>query len=374
MSRTEKNRQNDSLRSVEKNRYEYIIRASIDGFWFYNKDGYLLDVNEAYCKMSGYSRKELLKMNIADLDADDTEQEVRKQIREIIKNGSGRFEKRQKRKDGSIFDVEVSATFMPQDKTHFFTFIRDVTERKELDRSRRDFVSIASHQLQTPLTIIRWYIERLQDKKLGKLNDKQKEYLAEVRQSATDMTKLVSDLLNVSRVENGGLKISPEPISLKDLIEEVVRRQKKRVRTDKCKINIEVLDSLPDIPIDKSLLSQAVGNLIINAVNYSKPEDCRVMVRIKKESQKYIISVQDNGIGIPKNTQNRIFEKFFRAYNAQRRKTGGTGLGLFITKKILKAAGCDIWFESEEGRGTTFYISIPLKGMKQKKGEKQIGT
>ncbi|MFA5767109.1 MAG: ATP-binding protein, partial [Candidatus Paceibacterota bacterium] len=72
--------------------------------------------------------------------------------------------------------------------------------------------------------------------------------------------------------------------------------------------------------------------------------------------------------------QNRIFEKFFRAYNAQRKKTRGTGLGLFITKKILEAAGCDIWFESEENRGTTFYVSIPLKGMKQKKGEKQIGT
>jgi len=361
-------------RLAQKARYEAIIRTSIDGFWIADveRDGFLLDVNDAYCKMSGYSREELLRMKIVDLEARETPEEARRHFKKIIVQGSDRFESQHKRKDGSVFDVEISASYL--EGGEFSVIIRDVTERKELDRSRREFVSIASHQLQTPLTIIRWYIERLQDEKLGKLTNEQKEYLAEVRQSATDMTKLVSDLLNVSRVENGRLKIELEPANFKDLIKEIVEHQKKRVKADKCKINIEAPGSLPDVPVDKSLLSQAIGNLIINAINYSKPDDCRVGVKIRKKSQKYIISVQDNGIGIPKTSQNRIFEKFFRAYNAQRKKTRGTGLGLFITKKILEAAGCDIWFESEENRGTTFYVSIPLKGMKQKKGEKQIGT
>ncbi len=349
---------------AEKARYEAMVRGSIDGFWLVEPStGRLIDVNEAYGKMSGYSREELLKMKIADFDIKEDPAEVRRHIELVLEKGYDRFDSQHRRKDGAIFDVEVSVTFTGSGG-FYFAFIRDITERKNLARAQRDFVSIASHQLQTPLTIIRWYTERLRDKKIGELSDAQMEHLAEIHHSARDMSKLVTDLLNVARIESGRIRIATQPTDLIKLIHETLHRYDAKITKETCRIDIKSSKDLPPINLDVAVMRQIITNFLMNAINYSKPGGCIIKIIVEKRANDFLLAVQDEGIGIPVDDQPRVFEKFFRADNAQKKKTKGTGLGLYITKMVLAAAGCQIWFKSKEDEGSTFYVSIPIGGMK----------
>ncbi|MBI2042578.1 MAG: PAS domain S-box protein [Candidatus Nealsonbacteria bacterium] len=357
---------------AEKARYEAMVRGSIDGFWLIEPStGRLTDVNEAYCQMSGYSREELLKMKISDLDVKEDPAEVRRHIELVLEKGYDRFDSQHKRKDGAIFDVEVSVTFT-EPGGFYFAFIRDITERKNLERAQRDFVSIASHQLQTPLTIIRWYTERLRDKKMGELSDAQMEHLGEIYRSAGDMSKLITDLLNVARIESGHISIATQPIDMIKLIHEILKRYGTKIKKETCRIDIESSEHLPPINLDASIMKQIITNLLMNAINYSKPGGCIIKIIVEKRASDFLLTIKDEGIGIPADVQSRVFEKFFRGDNAQKKKTHGTGLGLYITKIVAEAAGCRIWFQSKEDVGSTFYVAIPLKGMKTQVGERTL--
>lgn len=359
---------------AEKARYEAMVRSSIDGFWLIDPaTARLLDVNDAYCKMSGYDREELLKMKISDLEAKETAEETFGHIKMVIERDYDRFESRHKRKDGTIFDTEISVSSL--EYGHFyFAFIRDINERKIWERAQKEFVSIASHQLQSPLTTIRWYAERLRNKKIGELSDAQVEHLSEIHEAAVDMSKLITDLLNVSRIETGQIKIEPVPTDITKLIQETLKMHSAKIKKEECAIDVRVGSDAPLILLDIIIMQQALGNLLVNAINYSKPGGCGVRVIFEKRENDYLLTIKDAGIGIPADVQSRVFDKFFRANNAQKKKTKGTGLGLYITKIILETAACQIWFESKEDVGSTFYVSIPLKGMKMRRGNLKLST
>ncbi len=272
---------------------------------------------------------------------------------------------------------------------------------KDTDRTKIEFVSIASHQLRTPLTAIKLFTEMLTRNEAGKLLPKQQEYVNDIHESTERMIKLVNDLLNISRLETGQLKIEPKLTQLEQVITEIIAEFESLVKAKNGKITFtKPKKLLPLIPLDGSLLRQVIYNLVDNAFKYVATGKPRVSVvltttglspsattlvakqfgcALEALGPTVLISITDNGIGIPKVAQSRIFEKFFRADNVIKIAVEGAGLGLYVAKMITEASGGQLWFESTDGKGllasrpgTTFYIIIPLAGMSICHGEKRL--
>lgn len=252
---------------------------------------------------------------------------------------------------------------------------RDLTKEKEIDFLKTEFVSLASHQLRTPLTAIRWFIEELYNEELGKLNPQQKDYVKQVMDSNARMIKLVNDLLDVSRLEAARIKIEPVKTDLIKLANDVISEYLPVARANNCLVIAKTpSENIPKIKIDPSLIREVLGNLISNSIKYSynKIGENKVFIFFAQRKSDIVISVHDSGIGIPKNVQKRVFQKFFRADNVAKFDTGGTGFGLYISRLLVEASGGRIWFNSEEGKGATFYFTLPLSGSQPRKGDKGL--
>jgi PAS domain S-box-containing protein len=252
---------------------------------------------------------------------------------------------------------------------------RDITKESEIDIMKTEFVSLASHQLRTPLTAIRWFIEELYNEELGKVNKEQKDYLRQVMESNVRMIKLVNDLLDVSRLEAARVKIEPVLTDIVQLAREVAREYSQVARANNSQVILKDPDvALPKIKIDPALIREVLSNLISNAIKYSdnKKGESKVFIFLAQADPNIIISVQDFGVGIPKKAQRRIFQKFFRADNVAKIDTSGTGFGLYISKLLVEASGGKMWFVSDEGKGTTFYFTLPLAGSEARSGDKGL--
>lgn len=254
--------------------------------------------------------------------------------------------------------------------------LHDITHLKAIDKMKTEFVAVASHQLRTPLTPIMLFSEMLLNDNTGELNDIQREYLETINKSSRRMIELVNDLLNVSRLETGRLKISPSPTKMEDFIADVISEVEPVAKKKGCKIVFTRPESnLPTVWIDQSLVRQVIHNLITNAIRYTPAENGEIIVSVSQDGGEYTISVRDNGIGIPAEAQPRIFEKFFRADNAIMKEAEGSGLGMYVAKMVVEASGGKIWFESPvngQDYGTMFSVSIPAHGMVARDGEKGL--
>jgi PAS domain S-box-containing protein len=247
---------------------------------------------------------------------------------------------------------------------------RDITREKEIDRAKTEFVSLASHQLRTPLSTINWYTEMLLAGDAGAIGEKQKEYLNEVYGGSKRMVDLVNSLLNVSRIETGSFGIEPKNVVIKDVVDGVLAD----LASDLTQKNIHVATTYGDVvsvTADPKLLRIMLQNLLTNAERYTPPEGS-IRLQVTRRPGDILFTVSDTGIGIPSGAQDKIFTKLYRADNARMAQPNGNGLGLYMVKNILDATGGRIWFESTEEKGSTFYVTIPLSGMKQKAGTKTL--
>ena len=241
---------------------------------------------------------------------------------------------------------------------------RDITAEKELERAKSEFVSVASHQLRTPLGISKWYLEELKDDDLmNKDPVTAKQYLAIVDENNERLISLINDLLSVSRIEGGGIHDTPVNLDLFEITGAVSKRL--QIIADKKNIRIELNNECGHAPmkLDKERMEEVLEVLISNSIKYTG-QNGRVIVSISGEDNCIKFSIRDNGIGIVEEDKPKIFSKFFRSAEASKIDSEGTGLGLFVAKSYIEDWGGKIWFDSKDGRGTTFTFTLPIKNKK----------
>lgn len=237
--------------------------------------------------------------------------------------------------------------------------MEDITKEKRVEKMRRDFLSLASHQLRTPLSGTKWLVETLMAEKFGTLNPKQKQYLVELDHVNERMIRLVFDMLNALRFESGSLEIKPEEVTAVRVVSDIMDLMSPAAT--KAGVVIQSLLRESDhiiIETDISLIKTALETLFANAIEYSKAGQT-IIIDAKEEQGEVVFSVKDFGIGIPEEEKARVFERFYRASNAKASKPDGTGLGLYISTMLAGRIGGKITFESKEQEGTTFYLRVP---------------
>jgi signal transduction histidine kinase len=230
----------------------------------------------------------------------------------------------------------------------------------EANRMKSEFVSVVSHQLRSPLSNLKWAIEFLMSGRISSVTEKQLEYLRILKENNERMEELVSDLLTVSRIEQGKLPLKKEKISFEKLILETIKEMEVFARASNVAIDFKSEKNLPQIFSDPSRLKLVVENLLDNAIRYIK-EKGKVVIRLAKRNSNLYFEIKDTGVGIPEADQKYVFQKFFRSSNALRHQTDGSGLGLYIVKSIVEKLGGKINFSSQEGSGSTFWFTLPIK-------------
>jgi len=346
--------------------HKSLIESIGDGLIIINEYGVINEINKAALDMLGYKREEMVgewlprALPSKDKEGNDLPPTERPSLKSLITGHAETSVTSYIRKDGTSFPVSGTAAPLIIDgnpKGAIIVF-RDFSREVEVEKAKNEFVSLASHQLRTPLTSILLYIGLIKYDEAG-LSQEVKNYLKRIEISAQSMQQLVGDFLNISSLELGGVKARPIPIDLIELISDQISE----VVGLAADTGIKILFSKPTNPsvisTDPSLLGQAIHNIMTNAIRYKKTVNAEVRVSIKKHPKDYVITIADNGIGIPETSKHKIFQRLYRADNAVERQTQGTGLGLYLVKKIVETLGGKIWFESQENIGTTFFIQLP---------------
>ena len=334
-----------------------IINNFTDGLLVFNKENKVYLVNPQAEFFLGIKAKEMLNQSISEL--------LKFPSFALLGNLLGKEMKGVSRKELPIREdlvLEVSAIPMMSKGKRMGTLVvlHNVTRERVIEKLKTEFVSLSAHQLRTPLSAIKWTLKMLMDGDLGKITEEQKEYIGKTYQSNERMINLVNDLLSVARIEEGRYLYKTVSVDFLGIVQSAIKSLEEQIRRKKIQLEFKKPETkLPLVKVDVEKISLAVNNLIDNAIRYT-PIGERVEVSLKPIENKIELSVKDSGIGIPAGQQERIFTKFYRAIKAVKMETEGTGLGLYITKNIIEAHGGKIWFESEEGRGSTFYFTLPV--------------
>lgn len=238
--------------------------------------------------------------------------------------------------------------------------LTEANERlQEIDKLKSEFISVAAHQLRTPLSGIKWILKMVMDGDMGEIAQEQREFLQRGYQANERIINLVNDLLNVSRIEEGRFGYSFVNYDLVKLIQEVVQDNKDIFARKNLQLEfIKSEKKLPKVKVDPDKLRLAIQNLLDNAHDYTLKG--KVIINAVQKNNEIQVSIKDAGAGIPESQKANIFNKFFRGSNVIKLDTDGTGLGLFIAQNIIQKHDGSIWFKSQENKGTTFYFTLPL--------------
>lgn len=264
------------------------------------------------------------------------------------------------KKDGTLLPVMLMVTPLLQDSTLLgsIAIFLDVTEERQTDYMKSEFISLASHQLRTPLSSLRWYLELIMSDEKAAFSEDQKSYLDEIQKASSEMAHLLDTLLRVARLDDGGMLIEKKSVDVVELLDHVFNEMKQSNKTAQCSFR-SILPSHPVVlSTDTVLLPIVMQNLIVNALKYS-PNGGEIFMEVAEESDKILVHLHDQGMGIPKEEQPNVFQKFFRSKASRQMLTSGTGLGLYLSKRIMESIGGNLSFRSEEGKGTTFTAVLP---------------
>lgn len=264
--------------------------------------------------------------------------------------------------------VPVSGTYSPiRENTRVVGAIvvfQDITERYELEKMKENFLSIAAHQLRTPLGSMRWSMELLKSGDLGKIPKEAQAALDQLYENSSRMLTIVNDLLNVSRIDQGRAKENAVSVDIEKLLDEVLATMHGAVEEKGLQLNIQRPKSkLPELLMTRQHLFEAIENLVANAVRYNRDKGS-VNIGLLQEGSEVVLTIADTGIGIPEIDQKKIFSKFFRAANAVQHFTDGSGLGLSVVKSYVEENGGSVSFVSKQDIGTTFTVRLPIEPKK----------
>jgi len=261
-----------------------------------------------------------------------------------------------------VVSVHVSPVMHGDELLGLVSVFRDITREVAADRIKSEFVATVSHELRTPMTSIKGYADLLLLGAAGEITPEQRRFLEVVKSNADRLSLLVNDLLDISRIEQGRAELDIRPVDMGELISDVIASLEGRRENEGRHIQIraEVPPDLPSLEGDYDRITQILTNLVNNAYQYT-PDDGTVTVRAMPDGQGIQVDVIDTGIGIPDEDKPRIFERFFRGEDPLVMKTAGTGLGLAIVQRLVAMHGGRIWFESQQGVGTTFRVWLPYQ-------------
>lgn len=351
---------------VSQARDEAILQNMGDGVVAVDTNGKIISVNNTTCEMLDFSRSDLEGKSFMDaIVAKDhgvvvtTSRPYYQALTSGITISSG--ELTFVKKDGNDLAVFTTASPLILDGAVSGVTIvfRDFSKEKEIDIAKSEFVGLASHQLRTPLSVFKWNMETLLSGDLGQLSASQKEYIETSLLVSRGMVELVNMFLDVNRLELGTLQTKPQEVNMAEILKASFSKFKTEVASKNIEFGEEYGAEVTTIQTDPGLLITILENLFSNAVKYT-PDNGKISVSTRKSDNDLTISVSDTGLGIPKNQQDKIFTKLFRADNVKSIDPNGRGLGLYIAKTIMTLLGGKIWFESTEGVGTTFYLTLPL--------------
>ncbi len=357
-------------------KFETASEQSNEMIVFTDADGIVEWANKSAEVVTGFTVKESIGLKAGLLWGKLMPLEWYKNLWDTIKIDKKIFidEVQNHRKNGEKFWSSIVVYPLLNEKGEVTSLVstqRDVTHEKQVDQMKTEFISLASHQLRTPLSAMKWFIEMLLAGDMGKLSDDQLKAVENIDQSNERMITLVNGLLNISRIESGRIIVEPVLTDITNLTNNILSELKQKIDEKKLEVTFNHQESIGDILLDQSLVRQVILNLLTNSIKYTNNKG-NIAILITKENNNLKFSVTDNGLGIPKLEQTKVFQRFFRASNVQRQETDGTGLGLYLAKTIINSSGGEIGFTSTEGKESNFWFTIPLEGMKPKLGEVKL--
>lgn len=341
----------------EKRKSETIFTNFIDGLIVFDPAGRVELINPRAEEMLKASKKDLLGKKMIEL-------EKLSSTKALVSIFKGELKEvfRQELLIGEELYLEITSTFIVAQgqKSAFLIILHDITREKSIEQMKSQFVSVAAHQLRTPLSIIKWSLDMFIKGDAGKITAQQKDFLNKTFLTNERLIRIINDLLNVAKIEEGRYIYQPKILEFNELVEQTFDSLKDLAKRRGISYKLNVVDGKKPkvVKVDVEKMSLAIKNLLENALKYTAPKG-KILVQLERKNNHLEVFVKDSGVGIPKDQQPRIFSKFFRSANVIKMETDGSGLGLFIAKNVIEAHGGKIWFESVENKGTTFFFTLP---------------
>lgn len=353
---------------------EAILQSIGDGLIVVDEEGKILKTNLAFEELTNRKAEEVIGHNFIKVVPRENEKgellsSENELIKSILKNKIIKNNLKEKkevspfiwnyiRKDGTKFPGSsiINPIFLDEKVIGAVEVFRDITKEKQLDLAKTEFLSLASHQLRTPLSGTKWTLELfLEDKNLSSIH---KDRLINLYNSNERLINLVNMLLNVAKIETGKWPVDKKMIDISEIIKKSCKQIEPNLNQRNQKIKLSIKTEIKKTKIDPLLFEEAFSNILSNSINYG-PKNSIIDIAINSQENYYLVSVHNSGPAIPKKDQEKIFKKFERGVAAQDQKTAGSGLGLFFSKNAIEINKGKIWFESSPGKGTTFYFTVP---------------
>ena len=342
----------------EKNKTLAIISNFTDGLVVFSRENKVSLISPQAKSFLGVEEKEIMGKHISELNnisdlkllVNLVGEEIKKNFREELTLKEGKL----------VLEVTTAPFFQGKDRLGTLVILHNITREKLIEKMKTEFVSLSAHQLRTPLSAIKWMLKLFLEGDIGQVNKEQKDFLEKIYKSNERMISLINDLLNVTRIEEGRYVYQSLFYDIGEVTQSVIDLFREETKLKNIKIEFKKPEDLPKILMDEEKIKLVIENFIDNAIKYTFPGG-KVTVSIFRDTNEIGVKVQDTGVGIPKDQQSRVFSRFFRGSNVVRLDTEGSGLGLFLAKNIIDAHGGEIGFESESGKGSAFFFTLPLK-------------
>jgi PAS domain S-box-containing protein len=341
-----------------ESKFRQLFDSNLIGIFVSDFTGTFLDANNAFLDLLGYTRAELVvgamkRDALTPPELHHLSQNALKAMQEV--GSSDPYEKEYLHKSGKRIPVLVAVARIEQTET-CIGFVLDISERKELDKRKDEFISMASHELKTPVTSLKGFLSLLERRLTTQGNQQELYFLTRINAQVNKLTKLINDLLDLSKMQTGQLAYREERFEMDALVQEIAENVQATTQTHHLQLEGQ---TQAEVFGDRDRIGQVLINLLNNAIKYS-PEADTVLICVTKDQNKILVRVQDFGIGIAKEHQQKIFDRFYQVTDPEEKTYPGLGIGLYISCEIVKRHGGQMWVESKKGQGATFHFTLPL--------------